>query len=90
MDQGLTLLQFNHLSNNDKYALLEEYGTYLDVYRLKAPYKIALFELNGYYVEVWLNQISDELKKAEAFDEYERLDLFLSSIDVSALYRCLQ
>lgn len=90
MNQGLTLLQFNHLRYSDKYALLEQYGTYLDVYRLKAPYKIALFALNGYYVEVWLNQVSDELHKAEAFDDYTRLDPFLSSIDVSGLYAMLR
>ena len=76
MQSTITLTEFNQFSTQKKYATLEDHGTYLGVYRLQGNYKIALFDLSGYYVEEWLNQVTDKLYKAVAFDEYERLDPF--------------
>ena len=89
MQQAIELTQFNALTTSDKYTILEENGIYLDLHRLQGAYKIALFELNGYYVEVWLNRVADLLYKAEAFNEYERLDPYLLAIDLSSIHNLL-
>jgi hypothetical protein len=67
MSQRLTLHQFNQLSNAEKNWLLEYEGAYLQTFRIEGNYKVALFSLYDYYVEVWLNQSTDELMKASAF-----------------------
>jgi hypothetical protein len=89
MQKAIALTDFNSFPTQKKYAILEDFATYLGVYRLLGNYKIALFELSGYYVEVWLNQVTDKLWKAEAFSEYEKLDPYLMSIDLSPVYSCL-
>lgn len=89
MQSTITLTEFNSFSTQKKYATLEDFGTYLGVYRLQGNYKIALFDLNGFYVEVWLNQITDQLLKADGFEEYEGLDPFLRSVDISPIYQLL-
>lgn len=82
----LSIQKFNRLTNPEKYAVLEDHAVYLDVYRMDGPFKVALFDLCGYYVEVWLNQKTDQLMKAVAFSSYKRLDLFLQGIDIAAVY----
>lgn len=83
MDTTFTLAQFNRLPNPEKYGLLEDHGTYLEVCRVEGPYKIALFSLASLYVEVWLHVKSDQIKKASAFNCYQKLDAYISQIDIS-------
>jgi hypothetical protein len=85
MYKTYSLLEFNGFPSPKQYAILEDFATYLGVYRMQGNYKVALFELNGFYVEVWLNQVTDQLYKAEAFRAYERLDPFLISIKIPAV-----
>lgn len=86
MNQPITLTEFNNLPNPEKYTLLEDYGVYLDVYRMQGKMKIALFNLDGMYIEVYLNQLSDQLIGAIAFDSYEMLDPYITSIDMRAVF----
>jgi hypothetical protein len=80
---------FNSLSNAEKFTLLEESGVHLEAYYITGPYKVALFELYGYNVAVWLHQPQDRLTKARAFTDYEALDPFLQSIDIMPVYSVL-
>ena len=86
MHPDYTLQQFNSLPNDSKYLVLENNGVYLQVFRLEGKYKVALFALSAFYVEVWLDQVDDNIGKAEAFDEYEKLDPFLKEINLAAIY----
>jgi hypothetical protein len=83
----LTVQAFNRLTNPEKYAILEDDGIYLDVYRIDGAFKIALFALPWCYCEVWLNQSSDQLLKAVAFSSYKKLDLFLYNININELLK---
>lgn len=83
--QNITLYQFNRLSKRQQYGLLENYGTFLDVFRSEGTYKVVLFDFNGYYVEVWVHQKTDELLKAVAFTSYNKLDPYLKGIDIKAI-----
>ena len=88
MQPTFTLPYFNQLPNAEKYELLEDYGVYLDLYKREGPYKIALFNLAGIYVEVYLDENRDQLVKATAFDSYKGLDPYIKSIDLTPIY-CL-
>jgi hypothetical protein len=87
--QNITLYQFNKLSKRQQYGLLEDYGIFLDVFRHDRTYKVALFDYNGYYVEVWLNPRTDELLKAVAFTSYHKLDPYMKDIDIKAIHAML-
>lgn len=80
---------FNKLSNGEKFALLEDYGTHLEAYYLKEHHRVALFEMDGFYVSVWLDQVKDRITRATAFTSYKGLDPFLSSIDITPAYAIL-
>lgn len=84
-----TFQWFNRLPLPERYSVLEDEGIYLHVFRKEGGYKVALFALSAFYVEVWLNLISDELYKAQAFTSYSRLDPFLSDIDITSIYAAL-
>jgi hypothetical protein len=85
----LTIQQFNQLSNPEKYAILEDNGVYLEVYRIEGPFKIALFALPWCYCEVWLNQKTDQLIKAFAFKSYKKLDPYIACININEIYSSL-
>jgi hypothetical protein len=85
----LTVQTFNRLKNAEKWAILEDNGIYLDVYRIDGPFKIALFALPWCYCEVWLNQRTDKLLKALAFTSYKKLDPYLQEIDITGIYSAL-
>lgn len=84
-----SIQQFNRLSSPQKYGILEDTGIYLDVFRIEGPFKIALFSLENFYCEVWLNQKTDQLFKAVAFSSYKKLDPFLAAIDLTEVYTSL-
>jgi hypothetical protein len=83
----LTAQRFNRLTNPEKYGTLEDNGIYLDCYRIEGPFKIALFSMHSFYVEVYLNQGTDRLVKALAFNSYKRLDPFLENININELLK---
>jgi hypothetical protein len=89
MHQHYTLNHFNALRNAEKFGLLEEDGVHLEACYITGKYKVALFELYGYYVAVWLDQPQDRLTKAKAFTDYEELNPFLKSIDIMPIYSAL-
>jgi hypothetical protein len=89
MHQNLTLYQFNSLTEPERYWHIENKGVFLEVSRPEGIYRVALFELYGFYVEVWLNQKTDRINKTNSFKTTKRLDLYLSGIDLTAIYNLL-
>lgn len=80
---------FNHLANSGKYALLEDHGIYLDCFYISNSYKICLFALFHYYVEVYYREANDKLLGALAFDDDAKLQPFLESTDISPVVSLL-
>lgn len=89
MQSNYTVLQFNRLQESQRYDLLENYGTYLETDRYETGYKVALFHLFQYYVEVWLHEKTGALYKAHAFSSYEKLDPFLDNININDIHAWL-
>lgn len=77
---------FNGLSTCDKFTLMNRKAIYLEADRLSGKYKVSLFYMQGFYVELWLNQQTDQLEKAEGFASYRKLDPYLSGIDLTPVY----
>ena len=86
----ITLSAFNLLTNEEKFKILETKAVYLSLYRLTGTFKIALFQMNGYYIEVWLNTSNNDLFKAVAFDDYGLLDSYIEKVDIRAAFACLR
>lgn len=85
MPDIVTFHQFNTLSNNEKYELVDSHGECLNVSRMSGIYQVALFSLFGFYVEVWFNRPEDKLLKASAFKSYKKLDPYLKEISLKAI-----
>lgn len=83
--QTTTSKSFNQLTQPQRYRIIEEHGTYLGVFVLRGVFKIALFELFDFYVELYYNQATDRLHKAVAFHDYGRLDAYLDLVDISGV-----
>jgi hypothetical protein len=82
MYNTFTLYQFNALSDTNKIALLEDNGAYLDLSRIEGVYKVGLFALGSFYVEVFYNKQSDHIQKLNAFSSLKRLDVYLELISI--------
>ncbi|OLY91203.1 hypothetical protein SAMN05444008_11277 [Cnuella takakiae] len=72
--------QFNCLDICEQIATTEKHGVCLDVARYEGSHKIGLFDLWGYYVEVWVDSRSEKVVKLYAFQNMARLDRFLIPI----------
>jgi hypothetical protein len=84
-----TPAEFNQFANPEKWAIIEDYGIYLDVYRMEGELKICLFSLFNYYVEVFYQPKQDKLKKAAALISWDGLDPYLKQINIAGLCACL-
>ena len=60
------------------------YGSYT-MSRDYLNYTIALYELSGFFVEVWYSELADEVERIEILDDDCQLDLYLPYIDISNL-----
>ena len=89
MYDSFTQHQFNKLSKAEKYKILQDHGTYLEVYYLSGKHRVALFALSTFYVEVWVDQVADKLTNAIAFSSYKKLDRFVKEIDITSIYALL-
>ncbi|MEI6949482.1 hypothetical protein V9K67_20010 [Paraflavisolibacter sp. H34] len=81
-----TLHQFIALETEEQMEVLQEYGVYLDVYRNAEQCRVALFQLNSFYCEVWLHKRQSRVLRVNAFSSYRRLDFYLDQIDLSEIY----
>lgn len=84
-----TPAEFNRLANPQKWAIIEDHGTYMELCRLQGELKICLFSLADYYVEVFYHPKQDRLLKAAAFVYSNRLDPYLKQIDILPIYAVL-
>lgn len=64
-------------------ALVNYEGVDLGVRYYREGYSVLLYSLYDFYVEIWQTRRTKELKKIVSFSSYKRLDIFLSSIDIS-------
>ena len=71
------LYQFNLLSENERAALLWESGVYLDT-RTADGYRVNLYALGAFYVEVFYNPATNQLEKFRSFASTNQLEPYLN------------
>lgn len=79
---NFALYQFNQLSMRERFAWIIEEGIYLGVNRYVKGYRVALFSLYGYYVEVYICKKAESIHKIVPFFSYKKLDAFLPEVNI--------
>jgi hypothetical protein len=77
---------FNDLSMDEKGKILFSKGSYIAV-RDYYNYKVQLYGLKGFYVEVWYHPKMNNIDKIEALNDEKSLNLYLSDIEILDLLR---
>lgn len=80
----VNIQEFNGLTIDEKAWNLWHGATFLSVYE-KAGYRINLFYLNDYYIELWYNISENKVDHIRAFTSLELLDPFLENIILEGL-----
>lgn len=86
---AFVIYQFNRLNITERFRWIVEEGVYLGVNRYVKGYRIALFSLYGYYVEVYIHTNTGTIGKVRPFFSYKKLDAFLPEVDISAITELL-
>lgn len=87
---AFVIYQFNQLSIGERFRWIVEDGHYLGVNRYVKGYRIALFSLYGYYVEVYINTRNGLIDKVKPFFSYKKLDAFLPEVNISEVEKLLE
>jgi hypothetical protein len=80
----MTLQEFSALPDEEKAALLYEQGVYIGKRKLAATIVI-LYQLEGFYAEVYYRQYRRIIECISCFAGTARLDPYLPQIDVEHL-----
>jgi len=74
----LTLYQYNLLPETERPALLWEDGVFLDLSRIEDGFKIMLYALYSFYVEVWYSQEDNKITMLRSFNSTAPLDAYFN------------
>lgn len=78
----VTLNEFNELTTDEKAWHLWHGATFLHVYTTD-QYRVNLFHLNDYYIELWYNIGGNKVDHIRAFKSIELLAPFLDFIHIT-------
>ncbi len=74
----LTLYQYNILPTKERATILWEEGVCLDLFRVEAGFKIILYALFSFYVEVWYDKDYNRIIKLRTFSSTGPLDAYFN------------
>ena len=80
----MVLNHFNALPKKAQQEVLLAQGTFLSE-RADGPFRIMLYQLDGFYVEVHFFNLYNKVAFFSAFDTLEALEPYLEAIDVSGV-----
>lgn len=86
---AFVIYQFNQLSIGERIRWIVDEGVYLGVNRYVKGYRVALFSLYGYYVEVYINTKTGVIAKMRPFFSYKKLDAYLPEVNISEIAELL-
>lgn len=78
----MTLTEFNNLSNSEKANTFFEEGV-LIAERLDSQYKVLLFKMNGFYVEVFYHSKQNIFMGLRTFKNIDVLNPYINSLKSS-------
>ena len=80
----MTLCEFSLLPEKEKTTLLYEQGVYIGK-RKTGRITVLLYQLDGFYAEVYYRQYRQRIESIRLFADTARLDPYLAQIDVEHL-----
>lgn len=80
----MRLHDFIHLSESEKSTLLYKHGVYIGK-RWQGTTAVVLYQLDGFYAEVFYRRYRQEIDRISCFSGTSRLDPYLAAIDVEHL-----
>ena len=81
----MTHTEFTTLAENEQALLTWFNGTYLAQY-FDGTFTIILFQVEGFYVEVYYHRKNKEVYRYHNFSNVEKLDPYLDKIDISGIF----
>ena len=81
---NVTISEFNELTMDEKAWYLWHGASFLHVYE-NGGFRINLFHLNNYYIELWYDIKGNKVEKIRAFTSIALLDPFLENIHIESL-----
>jgi hypothetical protein len=80
----MTLYQFKALPVMDQVEVLKAIGVYLDE-RCGATHTILLFQIEGFYVELFCHPWHKKVERLRSFKSVDQLRPYLDKIDITML-----
>jgi hypothetical protein len=84
----MTLLQFRAASCEMQERLVKRRGVFL-MERKSLGVSVLLFQLDGFYVEVFYNSAMATVNFIKSFNDMDGIEAYLSSVDISELLAIL-
>jgi len=78
----MIIQQFDTLSKENQQQVLLKEGIFL-AEREDGPFRIMLYQLNGFYVEVYFFKLYNKVAFFQTFEDTEVLQPYLDQVDVS-------
>ena len=86
MTNYVPITEFNELTLDEKAWYLWHGATFLHVYE-KSKYRVNLFHLNDYYIELWYHMEGNKVDSIKAFKSADLLEPFLQNIHIDNLLK---
>ena len=80
----MRLFDFNLLSEAGKYNELSKHGVMIGEL-MEGEYKIFLYQMHSFYVELYYHRVYRKLKRLTAFSSTENLEDYINQVDLRDL-----
>jgi hypothetical protein len=77
--------EFKNLTEASQLQTLWVDGVYVDLVRYSKTFRINLYVLYDFYVEIFFDQVNDEPLYIKAFKDINKLNPYLKQIDIESL-----
>jgi hypothetical protein len=84
----MTLPEFAVLEKQEQINLIKSMGTFLFI-RQEAGIDVVLYQINGFYAEVYFEAYNKKNMRIRSFDDTALLDVYLKEINISELKQLL-
>jgi hypothetical protein len=86
VNMQVTVQEFNNLTTDEKAWHLWHGATFLHVY-IADDYRVNLFHLDNYYIELWYSIKGNKVDHIRAFKSVELLAPFLDNINIHSIIK---
>jgi hypothetical protein len=83
----MRMKDFRILQLDEQMDIIEKKGIFLD-HRTCESYSVVLFQIDGFYVELFFHVIKLIYKKIRIFEDTTLLDPYINTIDITELCDC--